>query len=143
MTDRLTSQKRSWNMSRIRSRDTAPELAVRKVLYRMGYRYRLHSAIVPGKPDIVLTKFKSVIFVHGCFWHRHSGCKFAYTPKSREEFWTKKFEANFRRDEVVKKQLSELGWRILIIWECETKSSDIIENRLRGFLGENGQSSRH
>lgn len=143
MTDRLTSQKRSWNMSRIRSRDTAPELAVRKVLYRMGYRYRLHSAIVPGKPDIVLTKFKSVIFVHGCFWHRHSGCKFAYTPKSREEFWTKKFEANVRRDEVVKKQLSELGWRILIIWECETKSSDIIENRLRGFLGENGQSSRH
>ncbi|MBS7473692.1 DNA mismatch endonuclease Vsr [Pseudomonas syringae] len=143
MTDRLTSQKRSWNMSRIRSRDTAPELAVRKVLYRMGYRYRLHSAIVPGKPDIVLTKFKSVIFVHGCFWHRHSGCKFAYTPKSREEFWTKKFEANVRRDEVVKNQLSGLGWRILIIWECETKSSDIIENRLRGFLGENGQSSRH
>ena len=138
MTDRLTSQKRSWNMSRIRSRDTAPELAVRKVLYRMGYRYRLHSAIVPGKPDIVLTKFKSVIFVHGCFWHRHPGCKFAYTPKSREEFWTKKFEANVRRDEVVKKQLSESGWRNLIIWECETKSSDIIENLLRGFLGENG-----
>lgn len=125
-------------MSRIRSRDTAPELAVRKVLYRIGYRYRLHSAIVPGKPDIVLTKFKSVIFVHGCFWHRHPGCKFAYTPKSREEFWTKKFEANVRRDEVVKKQLSESGWRNLIIWECETKSSDIIENLLRGFLGENG-----
>lgn len=143
MTDRLTSQKRSWNMSRIRSRDTAPELAVRKVLYRMGYRYRLHSAIVPGKPDIVLTKFKSVIFVHGCFWHRHPGCKFAYTPRSREEFWTKKFEANVRRDEVVKKQLSESGWRSLIIWECETKSNDIIENLLRGFLGENGQSSRH
>lgn len=139
--DRLTSQKRSWNMSRIRSRDTAPELAVRKVLYRMGYRYRLHSTAVPGKPDIVLKKFKSVIFVHGCFWHRHPGCKFAYTPKSREEFWTKKFEVNVRRDEVVKKQLSELGWRNLIIWECETKSRDIIENLLRGFLGENGQSS--
>lgn len=138
MTDRLTSQKRSWNMSRIRSRDTAPELAVRKVLYRMGYRYRLHSTAVPGKPDIVLKKFKSVIFVHGCFWHRHPGCKFAYTPKSREEFWTKKFELNVRRDEVVKKQLSELGWRNLIIWECETKSRDIIENLLRGFLGENG-----
>lgn len=128
-------------MSRIRSRDTAPELAVRKVLYRMGYRYRLHSTAVPGKPDIVLKKFKSVIFVHGCFWHRHPGCKFAYTPKSREEFWTKKFEVNVRRDEVVKKQLSELGWRNLIIWECETKSRDIIENLLRGFLGENGQSS--
>ena len=143
MTDRLTSQKRSWNMSRIRSRDTSPELAVRKVLYRMGYRYRLHSAVVPGKPDIVLTKFKSVIFVHGCFWHRHPGCKFAYTPKSREEFWTNKFEANVRRDEVVKKQLSESGWRYLTIWECETKNSETIENMLRGFLGENGQSSRN
>lgn len=143
MTDRLTSQKRSWNMSRIRSRDTSPELAVRKVLYRMGYRYRLHSATVPGKPDIVLTKFKSVIFVHGCFWHRHLGCKFAYTPKSREEFWTNKFEANVRRDEVVKTQLSESGWRYLTIWECETKNSEKIESLLRGFLGENGQSSRN
>lgn len=130
-------------MSRIRSRDTSPELAVRKVLYRMGYRYRLHSATVPGKPDIVLTKFKSVIFVHGCFWHRHLGCKFAYTPKSREEFWTNKFEANVRRDEVVKTQLSESGWRYLTIWECETKNSEKIESLLRGFLGENGQSSRN
>lgn len=128
-------------MSRIKSRDTTPELAVRKVLYGMGYRYRLHSAAVPGKPDIVLKRFRAAIFVHGCFWHRHPGCKFAYDPKSRVEFWTKKFEANVRRDEIVKKQLSDLGWKSLTIWECETKSNETIEHLLRGFLGENGSSS--
>lgn len=141
MADRLSSQRRSWNMSRIKSRDTTPELAVRKVLYGMGYRYRLHSAAVPGKPDIVLKRFRAAIFVHGCFWHRHPGCKFAYVPKSRVEFWTKKFEANVRRDETVKTQLSDLGWKSLTIWECETKSSETIEHLLRGFLGENGTSS--
>lgn len=143
MADRLSSQKRSWNMSRIKSRDTAPELAVRKVLYGMGYRYRLHSPAVPGKPDIVMNRFRVAIFVHGCFWHRHPGCKFAYTPKSRVEFWTKKFEANVRRDETVKKQLSDLGWKSLTIWECETKSSETIEHLLRGFLGENGTGSEN
>lgn len=143
MTDRLTSQKRSWNMSRIKSRDTVPELTVRKILYRMGYRYRLHSATVPGKPDIVLKRLKTAIFVHGCFWHRHPGCKFSYTPKSREEFWMRKFEANIRRDEAVKKQLSELGWKFLTIWECETRNSGMIENLLREFLGENGTSSHN
>lgn len=141
MADRLSSQRRSWNMSRIKSRDTTPELAVRKVLYGMGYRYRLHSAAVPGKPDIVLKRFRAAIFVHGCFWHRHPGCKFAYSPKSRVEFWTKKFDANVRRDETVRKQLSDLGWKSLTIWECETKSSETIEHLLRGFLGENGTSS--
>ncbi|WJO24163.1 very short patch repair endonuclease [Pseudomonas soli] len=141
MADRLSSQKRSWNMSRIKSRDTTPELAVRKVLYGMGYRYRLHSTAVPGKPDIVLKRFRAAIFVHGCFWHRHPGCKFAYVPKSRVEFWKKKFEANVRRDETVKKQLSDLGWKSLTIWECETKSRETIEHLLRGFLGENGSSS--
>ena len=141
MTDQLSSQKRSWNMSRIKSRDTAPELAVRKILYRMGYRYRLHSPTVPGKPDIILKRFRVAIFVHGCFWHRHPGCRFSYTPKSRVEFWAKKFEANTRRDEEVKKQLSDMGWKYLTIWECETKSSETIEHLLRGFLGENGTSS--
>ncbi|HDS1725593.1 very short patch repair endonuclease [Pseudomonas putida] len=143
MADRLSSQRRSWNMSRIKSRDTSPELAVRKVLYRMGFRYRLHSPAVPGRPDIVLKRFRAAIFVHGCFWHRHPGCKFAYVPKSRVEFWTKKFEANVRRDETVKKQLSDLGWKSLTIWECETRSSETIEHLLRGFLGENGSSSDH
>lgn len=141
MTDRLSSERRSWNMSRIKSQDTTPELAVRKVLYGMGYRYRLHSEAVPGKPDIVLKRFKAAIFVHGCFWHRHPGCKFAYVPKSRVEFWTKKFESNVRRDETVKKQLSDLGWKSLTIWECETKNGEAIEHLLRGFLGENGKSS--
>lgn len=123
-------------MSRIKSRDTTPELAVRKVLFRMGYRYRLHSSTVPGKPDITLRRYRAAIFVHGCFWHRHPGCKFAYFPKSRVDFWEEKFEANVRRDEKVKKQLAELGWRYFTIWECETKSSETIENLLRGFLGE-------
>lgn len=141
MADQLSSQRRSWNMSRIKSRDTVPELAVRKVLYRMGYRYRLHSPTIPGKPDIVLKRYRAVIFVHGCFWHRHPGCKFAYTPKSRVEFWTKKFEANVYRDEIVKKQLSDLGWKYLIIWECATKSTETIEYLMRGFLGEKGTSS--
>ncbi len=138
MADNLTRQKRSWNMSRIKSRNTLPELAVRKVLYGMGYRFRLHTNAVAGKPDIVLNKHKSVIFVHGCFWHRHPGCKFAYMPKSREEFWSKKFEANIRRDELVKKKLSESGWRQLTIWECETRDKGTIENLLRGFLGGDG-----
>lgn len=124
-------------MSRIKSRDTTPELAVRKVLYGMGYRYRLHSTAVPGKPDIVLKRFKAAIFVHGCFWHRHPGCKFSYVPKSRVEFWTKKFEANVRRDEIVNQKLSDLGWKSLTIWECETKNSETIRHLLRGFLGEN------
>jgi DNA mismatch endonuclease, patch repair protein len=141
MADQLSSQRRSWNMSRIKSRDTVPELAVRKVLYRMGYRYRLHSPAIPGKPDIVLKRYRAAIFVHGCFWHRHPGCKFAYTPKSRVEFWTKKFEVNVYRDEIVKKQLSDLGWKYLIIWECETKSTETIEHLLRGFLSEKGTSS--
>lgn len=130
-------------MSRIKSRDTTPELAVRKVLYGMGYRYRLHSAAIPGKPDIVLKRLKAAIFVHGCFWHRHPGCRFSYIPKSRVEFWTNKFEANVRRDKTVEKQLSDMGWKSLTIWECETKSSETIEHLLRGFLGENGSNSDH
>lgn len=134
MADSLTSQKRSWNMSRIKSKNTAPEVAVRKVLYGMGYRYRLHNADIPGKPDIVLKKLMSVIFVHGCFWHRHPGCKFAYTPKTREEFWNNKFGVNVQRDKIVEKQLSEAGWRRLTIWECETKDKKIVEGLLRNFL---------
>lgn len=121
-------------MSRIRSKDTSPELAVRKVLFGMGYRYRLHSSKLPGKPDIVLSKYKSVVFVHGCFWHRHPGCRFAYTPKSRLEFWNGKFEANVRRDDHAKRQLKDLGWKQLTIWECETRKPDAVARRLKKFL---------
>ena len=94
MVDNLTQEKRSWNMSRIKDKNTKPELVVRSILHRMGYRFRLHRKDLPGKPDIVLPKYKTVIFVHGCFWHRHKGCKYAYQPKSRVDFWQKKFKGN-------------------------------------------------
>jgi len=121
MADILTKEKRSWNMSRIRSKDTIPEKIVRSTLHQMGYRFRLHVKDLPGKPDIVLTKYKTVIFVHGCFWHRHPRCKYAYTPKSRIEFWNKKFKDNIKRFTTVEKELKELNWKIVVIWECEVK----------------------
>ena len=108
-------------MSRIRSKDTRPEKTVRSMLYRMGYRFRLHDKNLPGKPDIVLPKYKTVIFVHGCFWHRHKGCKYAYIPKSRVNFWKDKFAETVRRDKQHLKQLKENGWKVFILWECETK----------------------
>jgi len=123
VTDRISKERRSWNMSRIRSTNTKPERKVRSMLHHMGYRFRLHKKDLPGKPDIVLSKHRKVIFVHGCFWHRHTDCKFAYTPKSRVEFWEAKFKRNIERHEEVTKQLEELGWNVTTIWECETSSS--------------------
>jgi len=106
-------------MSRIRNRDTKPELIVRSLLHRMGYRFRLHRKDLPGKPDIVLPKYRTVIFVHGCFWHRHKGCQFAYKPKSKEQFWERKFSDNVKRDAVSQSQLFSMGWKVLTVWECE------------------------
>src|SRR5438309_147923 len=117
--DRLSKEQRSWNMGRIRSRNTGPEITVRSALHRLGFRFRLHSKALPGKPDIVLPKWNHVIFVHGCFWHRHSGCKMAYTPKSRSEFWSEKFKQNVARDEAAQLALTTLGWTVSTIWECE------------------------
>ena len=131
MVDKLSKEKRSWNMSRIRSMDTEPEKAVRSLLHRLGYRFRLHQKNLPGKPDIVLPKYRSVIFVHGCFWHRHKGCKYAYSPKSRTEFWKKKFQGNIDRDRRHKKELKKLGWKIFVIWECETLSTAILSKKLK------------
>jgi DNA mismatch endonuclease (patch repair protein) len=110
--------KRSAMMARIGQRDTQPELAVRRSLHKFGYRFRLHRRDLPGRPDIVLPRHKMVVFVHGCFWHRHSGCKFAYSPKSRIEFWNKKFATNVSRDDRVQRELEKAGWRIslLIFW---------------------------
>jgi len=125
MADTLTPQKRSWNMSRIRSRDTKPEMVVRRLLHSLGHRYRLHRKGLPGKPDIVLPKYRTVIFVHGCFWHRHPGCKYAYTPKSRLEFWNKKFDENVRRDRENKKALRKLGWKVIVVWECEINTVNL------------------
>ena len=122
--DIISEERRSWNMSRIKGKDTKPELVVRSILHKMGYRFRLHKKELPGKPDIVLPKYKAVIFVHGCFWHRHKGCKYAYNPKSRVSFWKNKFAETVKRDKQHLKQLKENGWEVFIVWECETKDMD-------------------
>ena len=124
------SEQRSRNMSAIKSKNTKPEIKVRKVLHSMGYRFRLHSKDLPGSPDIVLPKYKTVIFVHGCFWHRHENCKYASTPKTRQEFWNKKFNENINRDKINQEFLSSKGWKIIIVWECEIKDKDFDLNRL-------------
>ena len=133
-TDSISSERRSWNMSRIRSTNTAPERIVRSVLHSLGYRFRLHKKSLPGKPDIVLAKHKTVIFVHGCFWHRHQGCKFCYTPKSRTEFWNEKFAGNTERDQKQREALEHLGWRVLAVWECETKDQQVLAEILDKYL---------
>lgn len=106
-------------MSRIKAKDTKPEILVRTFLHKHGFRFRIHRADLPGKPDIVLAKYKTVIFVHGCYWHRHQGCKNATTPKTRKDFWEKKFEANIERDKRKIFELISAGWNVIIIWECE------------------------
>ena len=118
MADIVSPEKRSQNMSAIRSKNTKPEVYLRKLLFAQGYRYRIADKSVPGHPDIFLRKYNTVIFVNGCFWHRHPGCKYAYTPKSRVEFWQKKFDDNVRRDSAVKAELLEHGIKLLTVWEC-------------------------
>lgn len=129
MTDTLSPEERSERMSRIRSRDTKPELALRSALHRLGFRFRVNARQLPGKPDIVLAKHRTVIFVHGCFWHRHEGCKVANTPKSNTEFWEEKFTRNVERDKVSNKKLEASGWRVIVVWECELKTAGLIEAR--------------
>ena len=142
MVDRLTVRERSWNMSRIRGKDTKPEIAVRSILHRMGYRFRLHRRDLPGKPDIVLPKHRTVVLVHGCFWHRHRGCKYAYTPKSRVQFWQKKFHENVERDRRNRKDLRKEGWKVIVVWECEVRDPDKLVVRLaREISGKKGRTS--
>ena len=136
MADRISREHRSWNMSRIRGADTTPERRVRSLLHSMGYRFRLHRKNLPGTPDIVLPKHRAAIFVHGCFWHRHVGCKYAYTPKSRVGFWQRKFGENQRRDRRAKQLLDELGWRVVIVWECEVNDQEKLKNRLKAALSQ-------
>lgn len=119
MTDILTKKQRSKLMSKVRSRDTKPEWILRCGLHRFGFRYRLKNSHLPGSPDLVFPKFHAVVFVHGCYWHRHPGCKDASTPKSNVDFWEKKFTENVERDRRIILQLENLGWRILVVWECE------------------------
>ena len=135
--DQITPEHRSWNMSRIRGKDTKPELKVRSVLHRMGYRFRLHRKDLPGSPDIDLPRYQTVIMVHGCFWHRHPKCKYAYTPKSRKKFWTKKFSETITRDERNRIALVEGGWTVGVIWECETWNSESLQSKMIEFLGSN------
>ncbi|TGX53181.1 DNA mismatch endonuclease Vsr [Sphingomonas gei] len=122
MVDTLTPAQRSERMSRIRSNNTKPEVALRKALHRLGFRFRLQGRRLVGKPDIVLPKHRTVIFVHGCFWHRHAGCKIATMPKSNTEFWAAKFRRNVARDASVIEQLQSAGWYVFVAWECDLGS---------------------
>jgi DNA mismatch endonuclease (patch repair protein) len=132
MVDIVDKKTRSRMMSGIRGTNTSPELVVRKFLFAAGFRFRLHAKNVPGRPDIVLPKLRSVVLVHGCFWHRHSGCKFAYTPRSNIRFWKDKFAANVARDRTVRRLLKRASWDAHTIWECEVNAHGL--NRLRRDL---------
>jgi DNA mismatch endonuclease, patch repair protein len=123
MADTLRPAQRSERMSRIRGKDSQPELALRRVLHRLGLRYRLHVSNLPGKPDLVFPRYKAVVFVHGCFWHRHGGCKIATTPKSNTSFWLDKFEKNVARDARNTMQLRDMGWRVFVAWEANSPRS--------------------
>lgn len=134
--DNLSPKERSERMSRIRGKDTRAELAVRGLLHAMGYRFRLHDKELPGRPDIVFRPRQKVVFIHGCFWHRHPGrhCRLARLPKSRLDFWRTKLEHNRRRDLTNQRQLRRLGWRFLIVWECQIRNQERLAQRLRKFL---------
>lgn len=133
--DRLTPERRSANMRAIRSKHTKPELIVRSVAFRAGYRFRLHDRKLPGSPDLVFSARRKVIFVHGCFWHGHEGCGKAYRPKSREAFWSEKLAKNKERDQRAQAAVRALGWEPLIVWECETVDGEVLRKRLVDFLG--------
>lgn len=135
--DVVDTATRSAMMAGIKSKNTRPELTLRRYLHGLGFRFRLHVKELPGKPDIVLPRYRLCIFVHGCFWHRHPGCRFAATPKSNTEFWLQKFAANTEREELVEKQLHEAGCRVFRIWECGLKNADVqtlswLPERIRG-----------
>lgn len=132
--DHVTPTKRSKIMAAVRSKDTTPEMKVRRLVHSMGYRYRLHSPDLPGKPDLVFSSKKKVIFVHGCFWHGHKRCSKARLPKSRVDFWREKIENNVSRDRRVKRALNRKGWRYLTIWQCEVKDIGKTGTCIRAFL---------
>jgi DNA mismatch endonuclease (patch repair protein) len=137
MADTISPAHRSWNMSRIRGKDTGPERRLRSLLHRAGYRFRLHDPKLPGRPDITLPRFRTAIFVHGCFWHRHPGCRHATTPSSRTEFWTGKFEGTVTRDRRKAAELTAAGWRVITVWECELeKDPERVLSGLQAQLGE-------
>lgn len=128
--DVVSKKRRSQMMASIKGRDTKPERVMRSALHRIGFRYRLHAQRLPGKPDIVLTKYKAAIFVNGCFWHRHPYCKYAYVPKSHRSFWRRKFLENTNHDQAVHRQLEKLGWRVFVVWECQTTRAAVMAERI-------------
>lgn len=134
MVDTISASRRSENMRRIRSKGTNPELAVRRLVHAMGFRFRLHSSKLPGKPDLALPRLKRIIEVRGCFWHRHEGCIDSHIPKSRHAYWLPKLRRNQRRDRENLKRLRTLGWRVIVVWECEVKDVDRLWARLEKFL---------
>ena len=121
-------------MSRVRGIDTSPEMAVRRAAHRLGFRFRLHRRDLPGKPDLVFPRLKKIVFVHGCFWHRHPGCRKATMPKSNVAMWKEKFARNVARDEAAETALKKAGWKVLVVWQCETKDERLLESRLKRFL---------
>jgi DNA mismatch endonuclease (patch repair protein) len=133
--DIFNKEKRSAIMSRIRSSNTNPEIRVRQILHRLGYRFRLHRRDLPGTPDIVLPAYDSVILVHGCFWHRHEGCSDASMPKTRIRFWKTKFGENTTRDSKKSAALRALGWKVFIVWECELRDEGVLAEQLKAILG--------
>jgi DNA mismatch endonuclease (patch repair protein) len=134
--DTLSRAERSERMSRVRSRDTKPELTVRRIVHGQGFRFRLHARNLPGQPDLVFPGRRKIIFVHGCFWHRHGACKNTRWPKTRLEFWQPKLEANHARDIEVRRALRKLGWKILTIWECQLKNLPKTAERINRFLAD-------
>lgn len=140
MADKLSPEQRSKNMGKIRSKGTSPETAVRKLTHRLGFRFRLHRKDLPGKPDLVFPGKKKVILVHGCFWHQHDdpACKIARIPKSKTDYWIPKLQGNVERDKQHLHALEDMGWQVLILWECETKELEALEKRITGFLSGRG-----
>lgn len=145
MADRHSPEQRSYNMSQIRSSNTKPEVMLRKRLFAEGFRYRINERKLPGKPDIVLKKYNTVIFINGCFWHGHEGCKYFVVPKTRTDFWLNKIEGNKERDAASEKKLLELGWRAITVWECNLKKDRFEETvkQLKDFLKENLAESKN
>lgn len=142
MTDKVSPEKRSENMGKIRSKDTSPEMVVRKLVHSLGYRYRLHRKDLPGKPDLVFSNLKKIIFVHGCFWHQHADplCKIVRVPKSKNDYWIPKFQRNVERDGQHQELLAAEGWEILIIWECEVGRIDELIKTINRFLSKSANT---
>ncbi|PAW77038.1 MAG: very short patch repair endonuclease [Verrucomicrobia bacterium Tous-C9LFEB] len=132
--DRLTPEKRSWLMRQVKGRDTTPELMVRRIAFNLGFRYRLNDSKLPGKPDLVFARLQKIIFVHGCFWHGHNGCRYGKLPKSKIDFWKKKITVNQKRDRKVLRQLKTMKWTTLVVWQCELKQPKKLVRKIHDFL---------